>query len=268
VRLKDRVMVVTGGTRGIGWAIAQAAASEGATVVICSRDETAVREKVSTLKETGGQASGIAADISRENDLEKLIEHTISAWGRLDIWVNNAGVSAGRKPFRALSMAEIDRLVGVNLAGTLKAARLVLPYFVKQGGGILLNMSGKGGDGHPAPFNATYAATKAAVVSLTRSLAQEYRRHPVSIHSISPGMVATDFYKDVLTRPEMAVQANKLASVMRVAGVPPEAVGRLVVEVASQRPGQVTGKNYSVIRGRRKWLGVIRLAWYRLNGKI
>lgn len=268
MRLKGRVVVVTGGTRGIGRAIAEAAAAEGATVVICARNETAVQERVSTLKELGAAVSGIAADVSRESDLVRLLEHVTSVWGRLDVWVNNAGASAGRKSFESLSMAEIDRLIGVNLAGTLKAARLVLPHFVRQGGGMMLNMSGKGGDGRPAPFNTTYAATKAAVVSLTRSLAEEYRRYPVSIHSISPGMVATDFYKDVVTRPEMAAQARKLAYVMRVVGVPPEAVGKLVAEVAAQRPGKVTGKNYGVIRGRRRWLAAVRYAWYRLTGKI
>lgn len=196
--------MVTGGTRGIGWAIAKAAAAEGATVVICARDEAAVRESVSKLKESGTDASGIAADVSRESDLAGLLEHATSTWGRLDIWVNNASTSAGRRPFESLSMAEIAWLIGTNFAGTIMAARLVIPYFIRQGGGILLNLSGKGGDSRPAPFNTTYAATKAAVVGLTRSLAEEYRRYPVSIHSISPGMVATDFYKDVLKRPEMA----------------------------------------------------------------
>jgi len=260
--------VVTGGTRGIGWAIARTAATDGATVVICARDETAVRESVARLKELGANASGIAADVSREGDLARLLEHVTSTWGRLNVWVNNAGVSAGRKKFESLAAAEIDRLISINFAGTMKAARLVIPYFIRQGGGILLNISGKGGDGRAAPFNTTYAATKAAVVSFTRSLAEEYRRYPVSIHTISPGMVATEFYKDVMTGPEMASQARKLAYIMRVVGVPPEEVGRLVVQVATQLPGKVTGKNYSTIRGRRKWLGAARFVWYRFTGKI
>ena len=266
--IKDKVVVVTGSTRGIGRAIAEAAAAGGARVVVCARREEEVAATVAALKAKGAQASGIAADVSREEDLARLLDHARMAWGRVDVWVNNAGVSAGRRPLERLTAPEIDRLMAINLLGTLKACRLVLPFMAKQGGGIVLNMSGKGGDGRPAAYNTLYAASKAGVVSLTRSLAEEYRQKPLSIHVISPGMVRTAFYEETLRRPEMAAQAKSLRYVLNAVGVPAEEVGRLVAEVASQTPGRATGRQYAALRGWRKARSTVLLSWYRVTNKL
>jgi NAD(P)-dependent dehydrogenase (short-subunit alcohol dehydrogenase family) len=261
-------VVITGSTRGIGRAIAESVAAEGAKVVIFSRDETAVRETVGVLQAKGWQASGIAGDVQREEDLARLLNHARDTWGRVDAWVNNAGLSLGRRPLERAASADIDKLVGVNFLGVLRACRLVLPFMVKQGGGIVLNLSGKGGDGKASPYNAAYAASKAAMASLTRSLAGEYLGKPVSIHLISPGMVRTAFYDEVFKRPEMAAQAKSLRYVLDAVGVPAPEVGHLVAEVAAQPPGRATGRQYSALRGMRKWRSVMLLAWYRATGKI
>ena len=132
----------------------------------------------------------------------------------------------------------------------------------------MINISGKGGRGDASPFMTTYAATKAAVTSLTKSLAQENKSHPISIHSVVPGMVATDLMVDVKTSPGLAPTTESLPYVLKAFGVPLDVVGRFVAEVAAQEPGRMTGKNYSILRGARLLRGIGLMMWYRATGKM
>lgn len=268
MKLQNKVIVVTGSTRGIGRAIAEACAQEGASVVVSSRQESAVRKTCESFKQRGFNASGLVVDVSRQGDLERLLQHAIETWARVDVWVNNAGLSGGLRPLHEMSTQEIRDIVDTNLTGTLQACRMIIAYFIQQGGGILMNMSGKGGRGEASAFMTTYAATKAAVTSLTKSLARENKQHPISIHSVVPGMVATDFYQDVKTSPELAASTESLPYVLKALGVPLDVVGRFFVEIAAQEPGRVTGKNYSVLRGWKLMRGMALLLWYRATGKM
>jgi NAD(P)-dependent dehydrogenase (short-subunit alcohol dehydrogenase family) len=141
---------------------------------------------------------------------------------------------------------------------------MVIPYFIKQGSGILFNMSGKGGKGDPSPMMTTYASTKAAVVSLTRSLARENRKHPISIHVISPGMVRTDFYKT--GRPDG--QPGGTEYIFKAIGVPAGFVGEMVARAAAQQPGKATGRSYDALSGWRMVRGMLLLSWFRMTGKL
>ena len=114
MKLENKVIFVTGGTRGIGRAIAESCGRQGAKIVICSRHEA-----VDTLQQQGISVSGIAADVSRSADLEKLLQHSIDKWGKVDVWVNNAGLSGGMRAIHELNEQEINEIVQVNLAGTL-----------------------------------------------------------------------------------------------------------------------------------------------------
>ncbi len=268
MKLKDKVIVITGSTRGIGRAIVEACAKEGAKVIICSRQESAVKETYETFRQQDFNVSGIPVDVSIQSDLEKLLQHAIETWGRVDVWINNAGLSGGARSLHEMSTEEITTLVDVNFTGTLKACRMIIPYFIQQEGGILINMSGKGGRNDASPFLTTYAATKAAVTSLTKSLAQENKAHSISIHSVIPGMVATDFYKDIKISPKLAASAQSLPYVLKAVGVPIEVVGRFFVQLAAQEPGKVTGKTYSLLRGLRLMRAIGLLIWYRATGKI
>jgi glucose 1-dehydrogenase len=268
MKLVDRVIVVTGSTRGIGRAIAEACAREGAAVVVSSRHEVAVGQAVETLRGAGLRASGLAADVAVRADLERLLEHAIRTWGHVDVWVNNAGLAQGMQPVAAMDPEEIARIVAVNLTGTAEACRLVIPYLIERGRGIVLNMSGKGADGHASPYTAVYAATKAAVTSLTRSLAAENKGHPISIHAIIPGMVATDFYRDMKVAPGLEGHAASLPYVLSALAVPLDVVGRRVAEIAAQQPGRSTGKVYNLFSGARLVRGMVKLVGYRLTGKV
>ncbi len=267
MKLQDKVVVVTGSTRGIGRAVAEACAREGARVVVSSRNETAVQEVCGAMAARGLQISGIAADVSVKGDLERLLQHALDRWGRVDVWINNAGVSGGFRPLDEMSPEEIKAIVDTNLTATLQACRLLIPYFNRQGG-ILVNMSGKGGRGDPSPHLTTYAATKAAVISLTKSLALENKGHPISIHAVLPGMVATDFYKDVDASPKLTETARSIPYVLKAVGMPIDLVAQLFVDIAAQQPGKETGKIYSLFKGRRLARGIGLLMWYRATGKI
>lgn len=269
MKLKDKVIVVTGSTRGIGRAVAEACAREGAKVIICSRHEHAVKETCEVLKCQGYSVSGVTLDISEQSGLEKLLQHSLETWGKIDVWINNAGLSGGMRAITDMSEEEITSIINVNFMGTLKACRVIIPYFIKQGSGILINVSGRGGHrGEASPFLTTYAATKAAVTSLTRSLAKENKDYPISIHSVIPGMVETDFYKNIKTSPDLAASVESLPYVLKAFGVPAGVVGRFFVKIAAQKPGEVTGKNYSVLSGPRLIRGIGLMMWYRATGKV
>lgn len=268
VKLTDRVIVVTGSTRGIGRAIAEACAREGARVVVSSRHEEAVRAAVEAMTREGLKVSGRVADVALPEDLDRLLQHAVDRWERVDVWINNAGLSAGLRPVDEMAPEEIQEIVDTNLTGTILACRLVIPYFVQQGGGILINMSGRGGRGDATPFTAVYGATKTAVTGLTRSLAQENKDQPISIHVVLPGMVATDFYRDIKVSPRLTATGQSMPYVLKAVGGPVEEVARLFVEIAAQEPGKVTGKTYSVFKGGRMMRAMAQLMWYRATGKI
>ena len=218
MRLQNKVIVVTGSTRGIGRAIAEACAREGAKVVVSSRREQAVEEVCQAFKAQGWDVSGIVADVAIPGDLEQLLQHAVDTWGRVDVWVNNAGLSAGLRPLDEMGAEELACIIDVNLTGTLQACRIVIPHLIQQGGGVVVNMSGKGGRGEASPFMTAYAATKAAVTNLTKCLAQEYKEHPISVHALIPGMVATDFYKDLKVSPGLEAMAHDTPYVLKAFG--------------------------------------------------
>lgn len=267
MKLKDKVIVVTGGTRGIGRNVAEKCALEGAKVVICSRREKSVWDTINELKKRKLNVTGIRADVSNVHDLKELYEHALNKWGRIDVWINNAGLSGVMKPLDELTPKELNNIIDVNLLGTIEGCRLIIPYF-RTNGGILINMSGMGGRLEPAPYLAPYALTKAAVMSLTKSLAGENRKYPLSIHSVMPGMVETDLIGVVETTPKLEHLLDSIPYVLKAFGVPIDVVGRAFVKIAAQKPGKVTGKNYSLLKGWRLFRGICLISWYRATGKI
>ena len=268
MRLRDKVVVITGSTRGIGRAVAEACAREGAKIVICSRRKFEVDKTCETLRRQGSQVTGLQVDVSREDDLKKLMQHAIETWKRIDVWINNAGVSGGYRFLYDLSSDEIADIIDINIKGTLLACKLIIPYFIKNKGGILINMSGKGGRCETAPFLTTYAATKAAVTSFTKSLASENKNYPISIHAVIPGMVATDFYKDLKTSPDLTQEIRNLPHILKAFGVPADAVGKAIAQIACQVPGKATGRQYSLLSGGRLLRAIGLVIWYRITGRM
>jgi NAD(P)-dependent dehydrogenase (short-subunit alcohol dehydrogenase family) len=126
-RLNGKVVVITGSTRGIGRAMAEACAAEGATVVVSSRVAPAVEDTVAALRSSGATVSGIVCDVANDADLEALMRRAIDTHGRIDVWVNNAGISLGMRRHVDTTPEEIRRIIAVNLTGTMIASRLLVP---------------------------------------------------------------------------------------------------------------------------------------------
>jgi NAD(P)-dependent dehydrogenase (short-subunit alcohol dehydrogenase family) len=164
---------------------------------------------------------------------------------------------------------EIRRIVDVNLVGTMLASRLVVPHLVSRGGGVLVNVSGRGGRGDAAAYTAAYAATKAAVMVFTKSLAEEHKRDPLSIFAFMPGMVDTDFYGESMqVGDDLKDLAGNILVVLDAIGTPIAEVGPKLAELAACEPGRETGKVVSVSGGAHMMLGGFKLMWARLTGRM
>jgi uncharacterized protein len=195
MKLNGKVAVITGASMGIGLAIAQLFASEGATVVLASRDLARVEEAKSSIAATAqGSAErllAVACDVRRREDIERLLSISIGRYGRVDIWVNNAGFGLVDSVQR-MNMDECRRMFDTNLFGAVTAMQVVTPKMREQGSGAIVNISSVAG--HIAvPYMAAYGATKHALNCFTKAARLELRNSGVQINNVCPGYVKTEF---------------------------------------------------------------------------
>lgn len=186
--LEDKVAIVTGGGRGIGRAIAHKFAAEGASVLIAARSKNEVSSVAKEIQSAGHKATAISADVSMEIDCRQIIATAREQFGRVDILVNNAGILGPVKPVEEIKPAEWDEVLAVNLRGAFLLSRIVLPEMYALGSGAILNISSVSAK-VPYPWNSPYAASKAGLVALTRTLAAESARKGVRVNAICPGPV-------------------------------------------------------------------------------
>ena len=189
--LDGKIAVITGSTRGIGLGIAEAYAREGAELVVSSRSQAAVDKAVNHLREAGSKAVGLACDVSQQEQVLALANFAMQNFGKVDIWFNNAGLETAYGPTMSYSAEDFTRVVQTNIMGVYYGSRAALQLFLPQRSGKLLNMVGRGYKG-PVPYQNAYGASKAWVLSFTKSLAQEYADSGVGIFNFSPGSVITD----------------------------------------------------------------------------
>lgn len=186
--LMGQVAIVTGGGRGIGRAIARKFAAAGAAVLVTARTEMEIAQVASDIREKGGQAAIVVADVSRESDCEKIVGAAHQAFGAIHILVNNAGTLGPVQPVEDLAPAAWDDVIAVNLRGAFLLARLVLPEMYQRRSGSILNITTIAAKA-AFQLNAAYAASKAGLMGLTRTLAAEGARKGVRVNALSPGPV-------------------------------------------------------------------------------
>ncbi len=185
--LNGKTVVITGGTSGVGRAAAEAFALEGARVVVAARGQEALEETVSLLRDLGVTALGVPTDVSKPEDLEHLVEEAKQYNGRIDIWINNAGVMATGK-IEDMPREALDRIIETNLSSVLHAAQIVLPLFKKQQEGVFMTNVSIGGH-MPVPFGAAYSASKYGLRGLMNALESEVKQYPhIKLVSLYPGM--------------------------------------------------------------------------------
>ncbi len=190
-RLEDRVAIVTGGARGIGGAIAAAFAAEGADVVIADRLGADVAAPVvAAIEGAGRRALLVPTDVTDEAQVRAMVDRAHSAFGAVDVLVNNAGTVSQHR-FHELPVEEFDRVVAVNLRGVFLCTRFVLPRMLERGSGCIINVASQLGQIGGTEM-VHYSASKAAVIGLTKALAREVSTRGIRVNAIAPGPIQTD----------------------------------------------------------------------------
>ena len=195
MKLEDKVAVITGASMGIGEAIAKLFLQEGAKVVLCSRDLARTRAAEQRIGE-GANTLSIACDVSRRDQVDVLVKAAVAKFGRIDIFVNNAGFGLN-DAVAEMDMAEFRRMFDTNLFGAVECIQAVVPIMRQQGGGDIVNISSVSGY-ISTPYMSGYAATKHAMNAIGKAARMELLRHNINVLTVCPGYIATDFVKNMV----------------------------------------------------------------------
>ena len=237
-RLKDRVAVVTGGSRGIGRATAIKLVREGASVAVLDVLSQETTQTVQELQANGGKALGIRTDISRKEEVHRAMEQVMGQFGRVDILVNNAAL-VNPALLEEVRDTDWDEVVNVNLKGTFFCTRAVLPGMKERRYGKIVNISSRASLGKEV--RTVYSATKAALIGITRTWALELAQYNINVNCIGPGPIATAMFK--VSNPDDSPRTKAIMN-----GIPlrrmgqPEDVANLVSFLASDESSFITGQ--------------------------
>ena len=208
-----KVVLITGGTSGIGKSTAIAFARAGAKVVLTGRREKEGAQVVAEIKKLGGDAAFVRADISKDADVKKMVDFTVDKFGRLNVAFNNAGVE-WKGPLNHATEAEYRRIFDINVWGVLNSMRHEIPVMLKNGGGAIVNTSSVAGHVGLAQVS-IYIASKHAVEGLTKSVALEFAKQNIRINAIAPGVIATEMF-DRFADDALRDQITSIVPVARV----------------------------------------------------
>ena len=196
-KLDSKTAIITGAGRGLGQQVACAFAREGASVVLCARTETELSEAASDIRRAGHSCLAVQADIGNPRDAGKLVQAALDAYGKIDILVNNAAIQGPIGPLAESDEVEWTKAIQINLLGTYYCTRRVLPHMIAARKGKIINLSGGGATAARPNFSA-YAASKAAIVRLTETLAEEVAPFDIQVNAIAPGVLSTQMLREVV----------------------------------------------------------------------
>lgn len=250
MELSGRVAIVTGAGKGIGRASALALARVGAAVAVVDVDDKAGAECVARIEEEGGRAVLHRVDVSRADDVERMVEEVAAVFGRIDVLHNNAGIQT-YGTVENTPVEEWDRVIDINLKGVFLCSKFVIPHMRRQGGGSIINTSSVQALASQ-PNVAGYTASKGGVLSLTRNMAVDFAKDNIRVNAVCPGSVDTPMLRwaaGVLTSDadQAIVDWGRLHPLGRVAT--PEEVAEVVLFLASDRASFVTGAEIKVDGG-------------------
>ena len=249
MRLKDKVAIITGGGGGMGRVAAQMFASEGARVVVAEYSETAGRETVEIVRAAGGEATFVKTDVASESDAKAMVDHAVATYGRLDCLYNNAGVMPeADHSVIDTDVATWDSVMAVNVRGVFLGCKFAVPAMVEAGGGSIINIASFVAlIGCSVPQDA-YTASKGAVLSLTRSMADQFGPQGIRTNAICPGPVETPLLMDWLVKDDAAKKLRLARNPTGRFGKPEEIV-HMAVYLASDESRWTNGASLVVDGG-------------------
>lgn len=240
--LKDKVALVTGAGRGIGKAISLKFAEEGASLILCARTASQLQEVTDAIRSVGRPCLSATVDVTREDEVTRLVQSGLDRFGQIDILVNNAGIS-NPKPFLETSNADWDEAINVNLKGVVFCTRAVLPGMLKRGSGAVISIASAAGL-RGLPGSPAYTASKSAVIGLSHALAEEVGPKGIRVNVICPGPIKTELLD---SSPVKDFVLKNKAHLM-----PPEDVAGTVLYLASALSGGLNSQMICV-RNSNRW---------------
>lgn len=251
--MEGRIALVTGGGNGIGQAVCLEFAREGAKVMVVDIDAAAGEKTVADIRSAGNEAHFFRADVSQSSQVQAYIQHTLSTYGRIDSFFNNAGIEGKISPLAEYDEDNWDRVMNINLKGTFLGLRYVLPVMIAQKKGTVINTASVAGT-VGAPNMAAYSASKHAIIGLTKTAAGEVGRQGIRVNAVCPGPINTRMMRSLegMINPSepMAVAKGNIARNPMGRYGEPEEIARIVVFLASDESDYVNGAAWLIDGGR------------------
>ena len=252
---KNKIVLITGGGTGIGRVIAQAFASENASVIIASRNKSNLIAVVQEIQDNGGKISSVEVDISCHNQVKEMFSSISDKFGRIDILVNNTGIAGPTSAVVDLEITDWSKTLETNLTGAMLCSQEALKIMIPQKSGNIVNISAQAGI-HGFSFRSPYSVSKAGLINLTQTLAMEVGEYSVRVNCVSPGPVDGDRARKVLAAkskklniPVDKIIREKTEKIALARFITPEEIANVAIFLASEKSSGINGQNLSVNGG-------------------
>lgn len=242
--LKDKVAIVTGGASGIGRKTAEFFVQEGVRVFIADMQKDKIEETTEFLRGMGGDAKGFGVDVTEEKMVNLMVQEVLAQFGTVDILVNSAGVGGGMKPLETAEREEWQRILDINLVGTILCCKAVMPIMRQKNAGRIINIASEAGVSGEKGLE-VYAASKGGVIALTKSLAKALGRNNVTVNAVAPAFVHSPMTQ--FLTPELEKKWLQMYTIKRLGEV--EDVASMIVFLCSDRCSWITGQTISINGG-------------------